>query len=382
MVEWKSIGEISSNVFAGGTPSTKHEEYYDGDIPWIRSGEIDFNVITKAERNITTAGYKNSSAKLIRKGSVVMAMTGATVAKSAIVDFETTANQSVCAIETVESIVNYKFVFYSLAKDYFKIRSSAQGALTSLNLAMIKQLQIPIPSLSEQSRIVSILDTFTSSISNLKQQIEERRKQYEYERDLLLDLEGKEGVEKISLKEVCDVINGRAYSQPELLDKGKYRVLRVGNFFSNDNWYFSDLELEDKYYCKNGDLLYAWSASFGPHIWKEERVIYHYHIWKMECKEKLYVKYMYYWLQSKDMYKQAFSNLHGATMAHLTKALMESLKVSVPSLQAQSRIVSILDTFEQSIANLEEQLAMREKQYEYYRNQLLTFEGEEERGKT
>lgn len=382
MVEWKSIGEISSNVFAGGTPSTKHEEYYDGDIPWIRSGEIDFNVITKAERNITTAGYKNSSAKLIRKGSVVMAMTGATVAKSAIVDFETTANQSVCAIETVESIVNYKFVFYSLAKDYFKIRSSAQGALTSLNLAMIKQLQIPIPSLSEQSRIVSILDTFTSSISNLKQQIEERRKQYEYERDLLLDLEGKEGVEKISLKEVCDVINGRAYSQPELLDKGKYRVLRVGNFFSNDNWYFSDLELEDKYYCKNGDLLYAWSASFGPHIWKEERVIYHYHIWKMECKEKLYVKYMYYWLQSKDMYKQAFSNLHGATMAHLTKALMESLKVSVPSLQAQSRIVSILDTFEQSISNLEEQLAMREKQYEYYRNQLLTFEGEEERGKT
>ena len=91
MVEWKTIGEIGSNVFAGGTPSTQHLEYYDGDIPWIRSGEIDFNVITKAERNITSEGYNNSSAKLIRKGSVVMAMTGATVAKSAIVDFETSA---------------------------------------------------------------------------------------------------------------------------------------------------------------------------------------------------------------------------------------------------------------------------------------------------
>lgn len=374
MVEWKTIDDISKNVFAGGTPSTKHEEYYDGDIPWIRSGEIDFNTITKAERNITKEGYNNSSAKLIRSGSVVMAMTGATVAKSAIVEFETSANQSVCAIETDESVANYKYVYFYLSKDYFKIKSSAQGALTSLNLSMIKQIEIPIPSLSEQERIVGILDTFTASIDNLKAQIAQRRKQYEYYRDQLLDLEGKEGVERHILKDVCDVINGRAYSQPELLSEGKYRVLRVGNFFSNDSWYYSDLELESKYYCVKGDLLYAWSASFGPHLWDEEKVIYHYHIWKMDCKEIVDKKFMYYWLQSEDMKKQAFSNIHGATMAHLTKALMEDLMVPIPSLQDQHRIVSILDTFEASISNLEAQLKQREKQYEYYRNKLLTFE--------
>ena len=83
---------------------------------------------------------------------------------------------------------------------------------------------------------------------------------------------------------------------------------------------------------------------------------------------------MYYWLQSENMRKQAFSHLHGATMAHLTKALMESLVIPVPSLPEQQRIVSILDTFEASIANLEQQLAQRERQYEYYRNKLLTFE--------
>ena len=150
--------------------------------------------------------------------------------------------------------------------------------------------------------------------------------------------------------------------------------MRVGNFFSNDSWYYSDLELDNKYYCEAGDLLYAWSASFGPHIWEEEKTIYHYHIWKMNCSELLNKKYMFYWLQSKDMHKQAFMNLHGATMAHLTKALMESLLVPVPSLSTQSHIVSILDTFEASIANLEAQLELRQKQYEYYRNQLLTFE--------
>ena len=374
MVEWRAIEDICSNVFAGGTPSTSHEEYYDGNIPWIRSGEIDFNSITRAERNITEVGYKNSSAKMIRKKSVVMAMTGATVAKTAVVEINTTANQSVCALETDESKVNYKYLFYNLAKYYFKIKSSAQGALTSLNLSMIKQISIPVPPLAEQERIVGILDTFTGSIENLKEQIVQRKKQYDFYRDQLLDLEGKEGVERSVLKEVCDVINGRAYSQPELLSEGRYRVLRVGNFFSNENWYFSDLELDDKYYCKKGDLLYAWSASFGPHIWEEEKTIYHYHIWKMNCTDQLNMKFMYYWLQSEDMRKQAFINLHGATMAHLTKALMESLLVPVPPLAEQERIVSILDTFDASIKNLEEQLNERQKQYEYYREKLLTFE--------
>jgi len=68
-------------------------------------------------------------------------------------------------------------------------------------------------------------------------------------------------------------INGKAYKQEELLDQGKYRVLRVGNFFTNKEWYFSDLELEENKYCDSGDLLYAWSASFGPRIWTGEKVI-------------------------------------------------------------------------------------------------------------
>ena len=71
--------------------------------------------------------------------------------------------------------------------------------------------------------------------------------------------------------DICKVINGRAYRQPELLDSGKYPVLRVGNFFSSDRWFYSDLELPEDKYCDNGDLLFAWSASFGPRIWDGEK---------------------------------------------------------------------------------------------------------------
>ncbi|WP_443964122.1 restriction endonuclease subunit S [Prevotellamassilia timonensis] len=83
---------------------------------------------------------------------------------------------------------------------------------------------------------------------------------------------------KAKLKYYIHLVNGRAYSQPELLSEGKYKVLRVGNFFTNDTWYYSNMELEEDKYCNNGDLLYAWSASFGPYIWNQDKTIYHYHI--------------------------------------------------------------------------------------------------------
>ena len=72
-----------------------------------------------------------------------------------------------------------------------------------------------------------------------------------------------------------------------LVSYGPYPLLRVGNFFSNRAWYYSDLELPEDKYCEDGDLLYAWSASFGPRIWQGPKVIYHYHIWKIEINETL-----------------------------------------------------------------------------------------------
>ena len=94
-----------------------------------------------------------------------------------------------------------------------------------------------------------------------------------------------DGWEQRKLGDIATFINGRAYSQEELLSSGKYKVLRVGNFYTNDSWYYSDMELEDKYYAEEGDLLYTWSATFGPHIWHGDKIIYHYHIWKVELSD-------------------------------------------------------------------------------------------------
>lgn len=149
-------------------------------------------------------------------------------------------------------------------------------------------------------------------------------------------------MEKVKLKDICTLLNGRAYKQDELLDNGKYPVLRVGNFFNDKEFYFSNLELDDNKYCDNGDLLFAWSASFGPKIWEGNRVIFHYHIWRIDViQNKVLKKYLYYYLLF--MSEKIKHESHGGVMLHTTKKEMEEREITLPSLQIQKNIVDKLD---------------------------------------
>ncbi|MCD4660395.1 restriction endonuclease subunit S [Agrobacterium sp.] len=138
------------------------------------------------------------------------------------------------------------------------------------------------------------------------------------------------------------VLNGRAYKQQELLSAG-VPVLRVGNLFTSDKWYYSDLHLPEDKYCDNGDLIFAWSASFGPFIWSGERVVYHYHIWKLvlHSEADLSKLYLYNFLLQKT--REIKNAGHGISMIHMTKEKMEQLSVPLPPLAEQHRIVAKVD---------------------------------------
>ena len=125
------------------------------------------------------------------------------------------------------------------------------------------------------------------------------------------------------LNDVCTFHNGRAYKQNELLSDGKYRVLRVGNFFTNDSWYYSDLELDDEKVAVNGDLLYAWSASFGPRFWTGEKVIYHYHVWKIDSFQQVSKEFLFYFLErDTEKIKNLFNGTGSYAYSVATKAAM------------------------------------------------------------
>lgn len=153
----------------------------------------------------------------------------------------------------------------------------------------------------------------------------------------------------VKIGDICRVINGRAYKKEELLDSGKYPVLRVGNFFSNRNWYYSDLELEPDKYCTKGDLLYAWSASFGPKIWDGGKCIYHYHIWKLKPDEDVVNKYFLYYILNRETEAIMEDGGRGLAMIHITKEGFEQRQIPLPPLSVQEEIVAEIEAYQKII---------------------------------
>ena len=189
-------------------------------------------------------------------------------------------------------------------------------------------------------------------------------------------------LKKYKLGDLCTFINGRAYLQPELQNSGKYKIVRVGNLSGGNNfWYYSDMELEPTKYCAKGDLLYAWACNFGPYIWKGDKTIYHYHIWKVINSDQIDKMYLYYLL--KFMTNSFMGCVHGSTMLHITKENMESMEVRIhASIEEQRRIATILNKLDCKIGlnrqindNLE---AMAKQLYDYW---FVQFDFPNEEGK-
>lgn len=168
--EKKTIGECCK-LGSGGTPSKSHPEYYDnGDIPWLKTGEIDWNDIYEVEETITQEGVNNSSAKIYPAESVVIAMygMGVTRGKAGILKIPTTTNQAVCVLQPNTTLFN-RYLFYYFMRNYWTFREKAVGG-NQLNYSatMISKWTIDLPSLPEQQEIVRILDNVLEKESAAK----------------------------------------------------------------------------------------------------------------------------------------------------------------------------------------------------------------------
>lgn len=360
MVEWKKIKDVCSNICSGGTPNTKNRDYYYGDIPWLRTQEVDWGNIYDTEIKISQKGLDNSSAKIIEKDCVIVAMYGATAAKVAINKIPLSTNQACCNLKINKDISCYRYVYYWLCKEYHKLKALGEGSQNNISGLKIKDYPIPIPSLSEQKRIVGILDTFTDSIENLKQQIAERRKQIEHYREQILkDVSNKWPY--VTLKDVAIIKNGKDYKK---LLEGNIPVYGTGGIMT----------YVDQFASNQPSVLLPRKGSVDSIFYVDEPfwtvdTLY----WTDINTEKIIPKYLYLSLRRYNLKDFAY----GGARPSLSQPILYKLGFSLPSLEEQQRIVSILDTFEASISNLEAQLEQRQKQYEYYRNKLLSFEKEE-----
>lgn len=154
---------------SGGTPSRRNPEYFDGYIPWVKTGELNDNYIYETEETLTEEGLKYSSVKLYPINTIVIAMYGATIGKVGILGVEATTNQA-CACGVCSSAINYRYLFYYARsqKENF-IDSARGGAQPNISQEIIRNHPIPIPPLAEQQRIVDRIESLFAKLDEAKE---------------------------------------------------------------------------------------------------------------------------------------------------------------------------------------------------------------------
>lgn len=205
---------------------------------------------------------------------------------------------------------------------------------------------VPLPAQTEQQKIARQFNAIEQQIESAERQVGQLDSLV---KSRFVEMFGEPNANSMrwkmeQLKHNATLINGRAYKKDELLPSGKYPVLRVGNLFSNRDWYYSDLELDQSKYCDTGDLLYAWSASFGPKIWDGGIAIFHYHIWKIMVDDSYDKRFLCELLRHTE--RSFLEDTHGIGMLHLTKTGMEETFFIVPPIELQeefSRFVQQVD---------------------------------------
>jgi len=373
-VQMKSLDELAVKISSGGTPKTDISDYYDGDIPWLRTQEVDFGEIWSTGIKITEAGLKNSSAKWIPKNCVIVAMYGATVGKIGINKIPMTTNQACANIQLNEKVANYRYVFHFLSFQYEYIKSLGAGSQTNINAGIVKKLQIPIPcpenpkkSLEIQAEIVRILDTFTELTAELTAELKARKKQYNHYQFEMLQFT--ETTQYLNIGECCNIEKGLTPIQKAT--PGSYPLVATTEERKSSSEYQFDCAA----------VCVPLISSRGHGVASIDRIHFHdgkFALGNILCaiipndSRALSAKFLrYYLFDKKDVLLVPL--MRGGANVSLTMDSLKKIKVPVPPIDVQQRVVRILDKFDDLVKALPREIELRQQQYEYYRDLLLSF---------
>lgn len=226
---WVRLENVAS-WGSGGTPSRKHEEYYNGDILWIKTGELNNGWIYDTEEKITDEGLQKSTAKLFPPYSVLIAMYGATIGKVAILGVPATTNQA-CACAVCNQSLLYMYLFYyCISQKNVFIEKGKGGAQPNISQIILKQHPIPLPTLSEQQRIVERIEELFAKLDEAKERLQEVADSFAVRKAAILhkaftgELIGKQVTELVPLENLVDLIKigpfGSSLHESDYIENG------------------------------------------------------------------------------------------------------------------------------------------------------------------
>ena len=381
-VEFRKVKEVYQRI--KDTPITagkmKEIENPQGEIKIFAGGRT---VINAKEKDIPNANITRVPAVLVQSRGVIDAI---------YYDKPFTFKNEMWAY-TADEPVSVKFLYYVLKNnmDYFRSAAAGMGSLPQISLPVTESFVIPVPPLPVQREIVSILDNFTELTEELTEELTTRKQQYAYYRDKLLTFEN--FTEWRTLDDVIvslnTGLNPRQFFKLNSDDAHNYyvtiREIQNGTIVVSDK---TDRINDDALrLCNNrsnlevGDVLFSGTGTIGetavisepPTNWNIKEGIY---VIKPR-KEVLHSRYLMYILRTDALRSAIFKKVAGGTVKSIPMAEMRNLRVPVPSLKIQKRLVEVLDNFDSICTDLNiglpAEIEARQKQYEFYRDQLLTF---------
>jgi len=375
----------------GYTPSKENKDFWtDGTLPWFRMEDLRQNggILSDSLQHITPEAVKGN---LFPANSIIMATT-ATIGEHALLIADSLANQQFTfftknvnrlTAQGLELDMRFAYYYFFIIDEWCKHNTNI-SSFPSVDMGKLKKYMFPLPPLPVQRKIVEVLDNFTELSAELSAELTARKKQYEYYRNELLTFG--DDVPMVTLGEIAtDIYRGAGITRDQVTPEG-IPCVRYGEIYTTYNIWFdkcvSHTASGSKYF-EHGDVLFAITGESVEEIAKS--CVYMGH---EKClaggdlvvlKHKQNPKYISYALSTTAAQMQKSKGKVKSKVVHSSVPAIKAIQIPLPSLEEQARIVAILDRFDMltsDISNgLPAEIAARQKQYEYYRDKLLTFKG-------
>ncbi|WP_424411534.1 restriction endonuclease subunit S [Pasteurella sp. PK-2025] len=378
-VEWKTLGEVAE-FRRGSFPQPYGEsEWYGGEeaMPFVQVVDVgeDMKLVDDTKNKISKLAQPKSV--FVPQGSVIVTLQGS-IGRVAITQYDAYVDRTLAIFEKYKIDIDKKYFAYQL-EDIFKTKKqNARGStIKTITKQEFSEFQIPIPPLETQKEIVRILDALTAVTSELTSELKLRQKQYQYYRDHLLSFG--DDVEWKSLGEIGEVRMCKRILKEQTSEYGDIPFYKIGTFGKEANAYISRKLFEEykaKYnYPKKGDILISASGTIGRTVIFDGKDSYFQDsniVWIENDESQVLNKYLFYFYQIVN-----WNISEGGTIQRLYNDNLKKVKIPIPPLEIQAKIVEILDKFDRLTHSLSEglpkEIELRRKQYEYYREKLLNF---------
>lgn len=345
------LEEVCKRIYSGGTPSTSHKEFWDGELMWLSSGETRQRFIYSTEKRITEEGANKSSTKLAEKNSIVMASAGQgqTRGQVSYLMEDMYVNQSVIVFDTDRKVLEPLYLYYNLDGRYNELRQLSDGTSTrgSLSGRIVKGMEIDVPSLDAQKKVIDILYKIDQKIEineAINRNLAEQAKAIFTSEFLDVD-EIPDGWKEGSLLDIADYLNGLAMQKyrPEEDEVGlpvlKIKELRQGSCDASSE--LCSPNVKSEYIIHDGDVIFSWSGSLLVDFWCGGECGLNQHLFKVTSK--VYDKWFYYaWTHHHLDRFIAVAADKATTMGHIKREELSKAEVLIPSKDDYERISTAL----------------------------------------